>query len=61
MRENRMSGSMRGRRKRAVTYRACVLLYPGGPAWEGSAEASELEPRGGPFRSAPSRVGGFSA
>ena len=27
MRENRMSGSMRGRRRRAVTYRACVLLY----------------------------------
>jgi hypothetical protein len=27
MREIRMSGSMRGRRKRAVTYRACVLLY----------------------------------
>jgi hypothetical protein len=22
-----MSGSMRGRRKRAATYRACVLLY----------------------------------
>jgi hypothetical protein len=27
MRENRTSGSMRGRRKRAATYRACVLLY----------------------------------
>jgi hypothetical protein len=27
MREIRTSGSMRGRRKRAVTYRACVLLY----------------------------------
>ena len=27
MRENRTSGSMRGRRRRAVTYRACVLLY----------------------------------
>ena len=27
MRENRLSGSMRGRRKRTVTYRACVLLY----------------------------------
>jgi len=28
MRENRMSGSMRGRRRRAETHRACVLLYP---------------------------------
>jgi len=27
MRENRMSGSMRGRRRRAETHRACVLLY----------------------------------
>jgi hypothetical protein len=27
MREIRKSGSMRGRRKRAVTCRACVLLY----------------------------------
>jgi hypothetical protein len=27
MREIRKSGSMRGCRKRAVTYRACVLLY----------------------------------
>jgi hypothetical protein len=25
--ENRMSGSMRGRRKRAISWRACVLLY----------------------------------
>ena len=32
MRENRTSGSMRGRRRRAVTYRACVLLY--GPRGE---------------------------
>jgi len=34
MRENRMSGSMRGRRKRALTYRACVLLYVS--PWRGS-------------------------
>ena len=27
MREIRMSGSMRGRRKRTALYRACVLLY----------------------------------
>jgi hypothetical protein len=27
MREIRKSGSMRGCRKRAATYRACVLLY----------------------------------
>ena len=27
MREIRQSGSMRGCRKRAATYRACVLLY----------------------------------
>jgi hypothetical protein len=27
MRENRTSGSMRGRRKRTVQHRACVLLY----------------------------------
>jgi len=27
MRENRMSGSMRGRRKRATAQRACALLY----------------------------------
>ncbi len=31
MREIRMSGSMRGRRKRAVTYRACILLYNPAP------------------------------
>jgi len=30
MRENRMSGSMRGRRRRAETHRACVLLYKEG-------------------------------
>jgi hypothetical protein len=29
MRENCKSGSMRGCRKRAVTQRACVLLYGG--------------------------------
>ena len=36
MREIRTSGSMRGRRKRTVTYRACVLLYrvPSCPAVE---------------------------
>jgi len=34
MRENRTSGSMRGRRRRAVTYRACVLLYVS--PWRGS-------------------------
>ena len=27
MRENRTSGSMRGRRKRAASRRACALLY----------------------------------
>jgi len=41
MRENRMSGSMRGRRRRAETHRACVLLYRRAPRG-----ARGLKPKG---------------
>jgi hypothetical protein len=39
MRENRTSGSMRGRRKRATLRRACALLY-GAPNQRRRAAAS---------------------
>ena len=42
MRENRMSGSMRGCRKRATSRRACALLYGAGPLLRGEPAARQV-------------------